>query len=57
MSQTIKILEAVNASQNNIDGIVQSITDYMEPWYGAGHEKLVDAIHRSLKQESLSCGR
>ena len=48
MSQKIEILNTVIAPQADIDGIIQSITDYMEPWYGAGHEKLVDAIHPTI---------
>jgi hypothetical protein len=36
------------AAPAEIEAITQAITDYMEPWYGAGHEKLVDAIHPSI---------
>jgi hypothetical protein len=48
MSQTLHILETVTAPQSDVDEIAQAITDYMEPWYGAGHEKLVNAIHPTI---------
>ena len=48
MSTSIEILDSVTAAQPDLDGIVKSITDYMEPWYGAGHEKLVEAIHPTI---------
>jgi hypothetical protein len=48
MSRKIEVLNCVTAPQSEIDAIVQTITDYMEPWYGAGHEKLVDAIHPTI---------
>jgi hypothetical protein len=48
MSNTVEILSTVTAPQAEINGVVQSITDYMEPWYGAGHEKLVNAIHPTI---------
>jgi hypothetical protein len=48
MSKNIEILSTVKAPDVEINGIVQAITDYMEAWYGAGHEKLVDAIHPTI---------
>ncbi len=40
--------QSVTASQADIQGITQSISDYMECWYGAGHEKLPAAIHPTI---------
>lgn len=48
MSRTTRFLNTSAVPQEDLDGIVQAITDYMEPWYGAGHEKLVYAIHPTI---------
>jgi hypothetical protein len=48
MSRTVDFMNSAAAPQVDIDGIVQAITDYMEPWYGAGHEKLAHAIHPTI---------
>jgi hypothetical protein len=48
MSKNVELLSTVTAPEAEINGIVQAITDYMEAWYGAGHEKLVDAIHPTI---------
>ena len=48
MSRTIELFQTIDAPHTDVEGIVQAITDYMEPWYGAGHEKLVHAIHPTI---------
>lgn len=53
MCRTITIAPTVKASRADLDGIAQTITDYMECWYGAGHKKLPAAIHPTVVKRVL----
>ncbi len=48
MNQSVTITPTVTASQADTQAIAQAISDYMECWYGVGHEKLPAAIHPTI---------
>lgn len=48
MGQNVTLAPTVTASQADIQDITRAISDYMLCWYGAGHEKLLGAIHPTI---------
>ncbi len=48
MTLTKENTPTLEASPADLEGVTQAITDYMECWYGVGHEKLPQAIHPTI---------